>query len=69
MEIITVTSWGGRIDYYQKVNDLIQAVDILEGEEKGMKAATTKPEINMVLGKLSYWNAMGMVKRQDWHLS
>ena len=47
MEIITVTSWGGRIDYYQKVNDLIQAVDILEGEEKGMKAATTKPEIKI----------------------
>ena len=24
IKIITVTSWGGRIDYYQKVNELIQ---------------------------------------------
>ena len=37
-------------------------------KKKVMKAATIKPEINMVLGKLSYWNVMGMVKRQDWHL-
>ena len=44
-------------------------VDLLEGEEKGMKAVATKPEIKMELGKLSFWKVMGMVKRQNGHLS